>query len=44
LEFSRLGKPADNEHFTSFNGGLRDECPYVHWFTSLADARKKLDT
>lgn len=44
LEFSRPGKPTDNAHIESFNGSLRDECLNVHWFTSLADAKEKLDT
>lgn len=44
LEFSRPGKPTDNAHIESFNGSLRDECLNVHWFTSLPDAKEKLDT
>ena len=44
LEFSRPGKPTDNAHIESFNGSLRDECLNVHWFTSLTDAKEKLDT
>ena len=43
LEFSRPGKPTDNAHIESFNGSLRDECLNVHWFTSLADAKEKLN-
>ena len=43
LEFSRPGKPPDSAHIESFNGSLRDECLNVHWFTTLADAKKKLD-
>jgi putative transposase len=42
LEFSRPGKPTDNCHIESFNGGLRDECLNAHWFTSLADAKDKI--
>ena len=26
LDYSRLGKPADNPFIESFNGSLRDEC------------------
>ena len=44
LEFSRPGEPTDNAHIESFNDSLRDECLNVHWFTSLADAKDKLDT
>ena len=43
IEFSRPGKPTDNAHIESFNGSLRDECLNVHWFTTLADAKEKLD-
>jgi putative transposase len=43
LEFSSPGKPTDNAHIESFNGSLRDECLNVHWFTTLADAKEKLD-
>ena len=44
IQFSRPGKPTDNAHIESFNGSLRDECLNVHWFTSLTDAKEKLDT
>lgn len=44
MDFSRPGKPTDNAFIESFNGSLRDECLNVHWFLSLEDAQKKLNT
>ena len=38
LDFSRPGKPTDDELVELFNGRLRDECLNAHWFLSLADA------
>ena len=32
-----------NGHVESFNGRLRDECLNAHWFTTLADARAKIE-
>lgn len=43
LAFSRPGKPTDNAFIESFNGSFRDECLNLHWFTSLEDARVKID-
>jgi putative transposase len=43
LSFIRPGRPTENGLIESFNGRLRDECLNVDWFTSLADARKKLN-
>jgi putative transposase len=43
LEFSRPGKPTDNAHIESFNGSFRDECLNVHWFSTLADAKVKIE-
>jgi len=37
------GKPAQNGHIESFNGRLRDECLNASWFTSLADARHRIE-
>ena len=37
------GKPSQNGHIESFNGRLRDECLNASWFTSLADARRKIE-
>ena len=44
LDFSRPGKPTDNAYIESFNGRLRQECLNEHWFTSLQDAAKILET
>ncbi len=43
MEFSRPGKPTDNAHIESFNGSLRDECLNIHWFSSIEDAKAKID-
>jgi hypothetical protein len=43
LDFSRPGKPTDNAYVESFNGRLRDECLNTHWFSSLEDARAKIE-
>jgi len=43
LEFSRPGKPTDNPHIESFNGSFRDECLNVHWFSSMMDAKVKIE-
>ena len=37
------GKPSQNGHIESFNGRLRDECLNANWFTSLADARRRIE-
>ncbi len=43
LDFSRPGKPNDNAFIESFNSRLRDECLNEHYFTSLTDARVKIE-
>lgn len=43
LDFIRPGKPVENAFIESFNGRLRDECLNVHQFTSVADARAKIE-
>jgi len=43
LDFSRPGKPTDNSYVETFNGSLRDECLNVHWFDSLAEAKRVLE-
>jgi putative transposase len=43
LDFSRPGKPTDNAFIESFNGKLRSECLNQHWFTSLSDAKEKIE-
>ena len=37
------GKPMQNGHVESFHGRLRDECLNANWFTSLPDARSKIE-
>jgi putative transposase len=44
LEFIQPGKPVQNAYIESFNGRLRDECLNANWFTSLNDARRKIET
>jgi putative transposase len=43
LDFIRPGRPIENAYVESFNGRLRDECLNVHQFTSLDDARRKIE-
>jgi putative transposase len=43
LRFIDPGKPVQNCYIESFNGRLRDECLNEHWFTSLYDAREKIE-
>ncbi len=42
LDFSRTGKPTDNEHIESFDARLRAECPAAHAFESLEEAEKTM--
>jgi transposase InsO family protein len=44
LDFSRPGKPTDNAFVESFNGTLRAECLDVHWFGTLTEARKLIES
>lgn len=37
------GKPVQNSFIESFNGRFRDECLNANWFTSMADARRKIE-
>jgi putative transposase len=43
LDFIDPGKPVQNCFVESFNGTFRDECLNEHWFTSLADARQRIE-
>jgi putative transposase len=43
LDFIRPGKPNENAHIESFNGRLRDECLNVNQFTSMDNARRKIE-
>lgn len=44
LQFIEPGKPVQNAFIESFNGRLRDECLNQYVFTSLEDAREKIET
>lgn len=43
IDFSRPGKPTDNAKNESFNGRFREECLISHWFSSLEDAKRKIE-
>ena len=43
IDFSRPGKPRDNVYIETFNGSLRDECLNIHWFRSIAEARRPIE-
>jgi putative transposase len=44
LRFIQPGKPTQNAFVESFNGKLRLECLDTHWFTTLDDARREIET
>lgn len=44
LDFSRPGKPVDNTFIEAFNGTVRRECLSSHWFLSLDDLQRTLET
>lgn len=44
IDYSRPGKPTDNAYIESFNGSLRMECLNLHWFTSIEDAQRKIES
>jgi putative transposase len=37
------GKPMENGFVESFQGKLRDECLNLNWFSSLREAREKIE-
>ena len=41
--FIEPGKPIENAYIESFNARFRDECLNENWFTSLPDAREKIE-
>jgi putative transposase len=43
LDFIRPGKPVENAFIEAFNGRLRDECLNVHQFTSIEDAKARIE-
>ncbi len=44
LDYIRPGKPVDNAYIESFNGRLRQECLDENWFTSIEDAKIKIES
>lgn len=38
------GKPMQNGHVESFHGRLRDECLNAHWFRTLQDVRRTVES
>ena len=44
LSFIRPGKPNENAYIESFNGKFRDECLNEHWFVTMAQARRVIET
>ncbi len=44
LSFIRPGKPNGNAYIESFNGKFRDECLNEHWFVTMAQARRVIET
>jgi len=44
LHFIQPGKPVQNAYIESFNGRFRHECLNQHWFLSLPDARRTIET
>jgi Integrase core domain len=43
LDFIQPGRPVQNGYIESFNGRLRDECLNTEVFSTLAEAREKLE-
>lgn len=44
LRYIEPGKPVQNAFIESFNGSLRDECLNLHWFGSLAQAKRLIES
>jgi putative transposase len=43
IDSPRPGKPTDNAFIETFNGSLRDECPNVYWFATIAEAKALIE-
>jgi putative transposase len=43
LQLITPGKPVENSYIESFNDKFRDECLNLHWFLTLAHARKIIE-
>ena len=44
VDFIQPGKPIQKCFVESFNGTFRDDCLNLHWFLSLEDARRTIET
>jgi putative transposase len=44
LHFIQPGKPTQNAFVESYNGKFRDACLNEHWFVTIADARRHIET
>jgi putative transposase len=44
MHFIDPGRPVQNAFIESFNGKLRDECLNLHWFVSLEEARRIIES
>ena len=44
LDFSRPGTPTDNAYIEAFNARLRAECLNASWFSSMHDARDRIES
>lgn len=44
LHFIQPGKPVQNAYIESFNGRFRQECLNQHWFISIPDARRIIES
>lgn len=42
-DFIDPGKPRQHGYLERFNGKVRDECLNIHWFRTLADARRLIE-
>jgi len=42
-DYTRPGKPFENEYIEGINGRRRQECPEEYWFISLDDAKIKIE-
>lgn len=43
LDYIEPGKPTQNAFIESFNATFRQECLDAHWFTSITDAKEKIE-
>ena len=44
LHFIQPGKPTQNAFVESYNGKFRDACLNEHWFVTITDARRTIET